>query len=420
MSEGSRRVSRWSAHLFVGLAVLAWLLTFTLRVSDVVTDRHQSMGIYVSPVANGVLRVDGHRSGQERFNGLRIGDRIVRVGGHPPPGGQLAFQAAFLDAQGRLTIEREGRVLEVESPLEERAGGAIALVTTFFLGVLGILIGVLGKPKHGTWRPAVLALLGGITTGASPNGPSPETVALCTYLQVVASLLIGPVATNWIQRFVRPEANAGQLLWPWGFAAMGVAVYSVYLGRPIPPPYATWVTAAIPTLICLAFAAIVVQHYPRLGQDKRTQLNWLITGAGTYAIFNVGLFLLSSAFDAPFLYTVGQSHLWVLIAVAFGMAILKADFGRIDRAASLAVTYAVLVVTLALFVEFVAEPMAGFAAANLGLPESIGQAILVVTFALGGPALKRKMEPRLRGYFAPLRPEGSSLTPSNTRASAAR
>lgn len=397
-------MSRLAGPLRAALLILVglvWASTLVVRVSDVVADRHQSMGIYVEEAPDDTLVITAHSSGAHLFNNLEVGDRIVRVGLAAPPDSQLDFHWAFLQAKGRVTIERDGHVLEVQSPLEQRAGGAMAVVTTVLFGLLGGLLGVFGDRKAGTVRPALLAFLAGITTGASPNGPTPEVLAWCIYAQVIASSLIGPLLINWIQWFVLPEARWTHRTWPWAFAAMGPAVYSVYLGAPIPSPIALWITAAIPILICIAFAAIGLSRYSRLTQEKRTQLNWLIAGVCVYTFCTLGLAVISSLLDQPFMFIVGQSHLGLIIAVAFGMAILKADFGNIDRAVSVTVTYATLMVVFALLVEFVVEPLAGLVSTSLGLPESTGQTVLIVALALGAPTLKRLVEPRVRAFFAP-------------------
>ena len=391
----------WLRATLLLLLGVAWAFTLFVRASDVLEGRHASMGIFVAPAAGDVLVVTGNRSGEEQFDGLQVGDIVLSVGGQQGLSGQIAFRHEVLAAQGELRIEREGKVMDVAVPIEWREGGGMALATTALLGALGLMVAFAGRAKQGRRRPAAVMLFGGITTGATTNGWSVEVLQLSIYLQAATSMLIGPFILNWLQAITRDDdRSALEMVWPWLFAVMGVAVYSVYMGRPIAPPLGLWLTAAIPPLIALCFVVIAVQAYPTIPAARRTQLNWLIASGAIYAILTVALFVVSSLLASPLLFQVGQSHLWLIVALGFAMSVLKADLGDVDKAVSIAVTYALLAVMLALFVEFVAEPLAGLAAAALGLSETAGQTIMIVAFALLAPIIKRRFEPRIKAYFA--------------------
>ena len=395
----SHRLSVWFSNTLIFALVLAWLSMIGMQIDDAVSGRHLNMGIYVSHLADGRLVIDAFRTGELTYNELRTGDVVLQVGDLAKvPTSQYAFRSAFLNAQGHLRVLRAGVETQIVSPLEPRLPVAYSLVKASIIGVIGLLVAFFAKPQHGTRRPAIFLLLLASWFGNTPNGPTGTTVLFSALMLGFTVGFFYPVAINWIQRFADPKASWRRLAWPWVFSIVGVVAFSWLTGIPVRPPLAVWLTISATLLAVVTTLAMCLRCHGRLEPIKRSQLNWVISGLAVSTIIVLGGAILSTVF-VDVISTQAGILGSLCFAIALGMAILKSDFGNIDHGVSVTVTYALIVVLLALLIEFVAEPISGIASAQLGLPEATGQTILVVLVALGAPLLKKWIQPKVESYF---------------------
>ncbi len=137
------------------------------------------------------------------------------------------------------------------------------------------------------------------------------------------------------------------------------------------------------------------RHYRLALPIQRKQIQWMVTAGLLTFILVVLAIILDGLIGAPnhqaFLYM--GSIGFLVLPIAFVLAIFKVDIIPIDRAIVTTATYAIIAVGLALTLEFVIEPLAGVASTYLGMSESAGQTALIVCIALGAPALKKRLEP---------------------------
>lgn len=396
------RVSLGNA--LVAVFAIAWLIVFLSQIADVVSGRYiTNIGIYVSLSPDETLVVDGLLT-ENYPNGLLRNDIIVGIGTNKfedtgrIPRSQSAFLSAFLNANGHVLIERDGQIMPVAVPLEARPLSWLSVVTTFIFGALGLLVAFFGKPNYGTRRPAMILLLLGILGIGVPHGPTAETIMLNTVVYSVAYGLFFPIFINWLQRLAKPSGARSRLLLPWALAIHCIFVFSFNWGAPIPPPFALYAYNITLGFGIVCWFGTVFRIHSRLAEATRQQLNWVIAGT---TLTVIGLFTAVAASwilsNHNLIYAGNLAN--VFLAVGFTMAILKSDFGDIDRAVSVSLTYAILVVLFALSLEFFVEPLAGLTASYIDLPEETGQTILVVIVALGAPGLKRLIQPTIKNYF---------------------
>lgn len=391
-------------NAIVALFAITWLIVFLSQIADVVSGRYiTNTGIYVSLSPDETLVVDGLLT-ENGSNGLQRNDIIIGIGTNKfedtgrIPRSQSAFRWAFLNAGGHVLIERDGQVIPVAVPLEARPLSWLSVVTAFIFGALGLLVAVFGKPNYGTRRPAMILLLVGILGIGVPHGPSAETVMLNIIVYSVAYGLFFPIFINWLQRLAKPSGERSRLLLPWVLSVHCIFVFSFNWGAPIPPPFALYAYNIMLLFGVTCWFGTVFRIHSRLSKATHQQLNWVLAGT---TLTVIGLF---SAVAASWILS-NNNLLYagnlaiVFLAVGFTMAILKSDFGDIDRAVSVSLTYAILVVLFALSLEFFVEPLAGFTATYIDLPEEAGQTILIVIIALGAPGLKRLIQPTIKNYF---------------------
>ncbi len=388
----------------VALIAIAWLLSFLMQIDDMVSDRHMSMGFYVSLSQDGTLFVDKFRSENDSVEGLQQNDIIVGIGANKfedtggIPRSQSAFRSAFLNAHGQVLIERGGQIIPIAAQVKPKPLGWLSLALNCVLCALGLLVAFFGKPNHGTRRPAMILLILAIVGIDPVNGPTGDTVMLSFIIYSVACGLYWPISINWLQHLAKPDVEYRRLLLPWLFSVFGIVVFSLHWGAPIPPPFADHAFTILYWAGMVCWFGTVFLIHSRLETATRQQLNWVLAGAafsvtGGFAAFAAGWILTNDDLKFLGLFTKG------FFATGFAMAILKSDFGHIDRVVSVSLTYAILVALFALSLEFFVEPLAVFSATYIGLPEETGKTILIVIVALGTPGLKKMIQPGIKNYF---------------------
>jgi hypothetical protein len=297
-----------------------------------------------------------------------------------------------------VTVERAGTRLDVISAPEYRGGWAIVL-TTVLCGVCGLIIAIFGRPRLGTRGPVLAMPCFGIGTAGAPNGSDADLALLSIVVYSIASGATAPLSINWLQRTVGP-VHPARLALPWLLSVQGIVVFSYWFGAPVPAPFASGLFLAMFVAALVTSVIVIARRYRTLEQLQRRQVFWLITSSALLVGYLATLYLVAAALgdDAVVFGLIGYSNL--IVPLGLTIAILAADFGRIDRAVSVSVTYALLVVCLGLAVEFVVEPLAAGLATRFGMPESAGTTVLIVVIALGAPPLKSWLEPRMPRLLA--------------------
>jgi hypothetical protein len=405
MAFSPQRFSLWFGNVSIAFIAIALLITILSLASDIIAGRHATPGIYVTPVSETALAVRAFRFQDEGKFELRSDDLIVGIGNERfgvkrmLPRSQLEFRYAFIEAGGQVLVLRGQEIVSVPAPINYRPAGWLSFFSTMVFFLLGLMIAFFGKPKYGTRRAAAIVLLHGFVAGlGASSGPSVVTLTINVAASSVMGFCIIPLLINWIQRLYYQTGHYLAMAAPWVLSVFGISVYSLYFGGPVPPNLINPLFAMLLGLNFVCWLGMMIYVHPRLEFRQRQQLNWVVAALAVQIIcLALSIALIWMTGNEYFLYA-GLLSVTAL-AIGFGMAVLRSDFGNIDRAVSLTLTYALLAVSLALLIEFVVEPLAGVGAAYFGFPETAGQTVLIVAIALGAPALKSALQPKLDSYF---------------------
>ena len=386
-------------------AFLLWAVMLAGEVHDVVTQTGASSLTYGAPGPEGTLLVTGFTSGGEEYGGLRLGDRIVRIGDDATlPTTQLGYRHAIAHAGGRLTVRRDAGDVELAFPLVGGPFPFANVVKNLFLGMFGVVALLFGPRRSSTWLMAVCMFTAAHTGGTAPIGPSPAAAFVLTIGFSLSVTVVLCAALNFVQTLVG-EHRTTRLLLPWLLAPVGVSVASLFFGGPVPPTVGM-VHLFTTDILAFAFAIFWLFRGVRRARGvQRHQLNWLVGSCFLALALLAGSWIVHALVDpAGGTRRALALNDWIVLVPCLGalMAVLKANFAGIDRGAAMTATWAMLVVVLALTFEFALEPLAGVLAASFGLDESAGQTLLVVVAALAGPKLKARLQPLVERWLAPV------------------
>ncbi len=293
-----------------------------------------------------------------------------------------------------MLIQRDGRILEARYDLQRYRWQTVVIARNIALGVLAALLLIYSSGRLAQTAALLFLLMSAWGQGA-PIGATGEATALFTLVWCIGQSLCFPVITILGQRIVYGELSRLQLSWPWSLSVIGPVLYMNYTGQGLPHEL-PWLLYSFLVMIPTPIVGWMIhRHYHLAPPIRRKQIQWMFAAALLTLIFTV----LAVIFDTLSGDTNHQAFLFVAIIgfvvlpVAFVLAIFKVDIIPIDRAVVTTATYAIIAVGLALTLEFLIEPLAGAASTHLGMSESAGQTALIVGIALGAPVLKKRLEP---------------------------
>ena len=388
----------WYSYLILGLLLFVWLFVFITLVSDLREGRLAGVGIFVSPHAEGV-EVVAFREGASVLYGLQVGDVLTHAGDQPVPASQFGFRSAFLNAAGVVTLIRDGRERTLQVPLEQRHYPILSLTSAALWVALGLAVYFVGQPGYNPNLGGFALLVSGIAQSTS-NGPSEMTIWVNALANAVSGGVVFCLLINWFQSLDNRRVSVWRFLAPWLLAPIiGLGAFSMFYGAPIPAPYGV-LTAMIGSGVGFVLVfCVVLWIYPRARVEAQQSLGWILFAGSANTIGAVGCVIAFSLTNDRFYIDLGTRGVQIIFPLIMLLGLMRIDLLKIDRVVGVTVTYAILAVALALAIEFVAEPLAGVAAATFGLSERLGQTILIVVLALAGPRARQFIEPYVQRYL---------------------
>ncbi len=375
----------------LGTALLAiWVLFFGLSVASQFRHPGYTSVFVASPTdPDGYPTLTSFRPWLEgRQSGLRVGDRLLRVGDADLRGvGPYGFYVRIAEQNARdrqlpVVYERAGVRGETSLPV-----GSYAIFWPFLLPSLAFAATawlLLFRARPSPMVHAFARAFGCIALvfATYVAGSRLETYA-ATALNLAAWSLVLPLVVRASMCFPREETPAGRLAkWaPWVLVIVGPLVASSRFGTPFSSD--TGETGAF-ALMALAFATVVVvmtRNYPGADPIGRRQLRWVLLGFYLAAIPPMA----GSALAAYDLRLTPIANLTLAATVIFPLSILVAvvryNLFDIDRLISGTASYSILVLLLALGGEVLLEPLSARAAASVGIDPAAGQVTFVVLLA---------------------------------------
>ncbi|MDJ0865297.1 MAG: hybrid sensor histidine kinase/response regulator [Myxococcota bacterium] len=370
-----------------------------------------------APGGDGYPIVGGARiERQVRWNGLEVGDRLIRVGDEDLRGvGYIGFEAIALEqggaaAEAPLVFERDGvrhetvlRMSSLRNPWHR-----LPFLAGFVL--LSVLV-LLRSPGN---RQAQLLFAGfvGFAILETPfyGGPRLQTWANQILFNFGGFVAIG-LLMRWVISFP-DELLPGRRLsphWAWIGLVHLVARFNYHLGAPFPPEYAPVVALSSDAVIALVLLTIATWNYVYATPIGRRRVKWVLLGGYVTVLptlVAVGLQVLAPTllpafnFSAAFEYT-PISAVALPIGVLVGIA--RYNLFDIDRLISSAASYS-LTAVLALAAIFALVPwLAGGLAAATGASHDLLQLVLTPLLAAALVVAHRALRPRLDRLFFPER-----------------
>jgi len=375
----------------LGTALLAiWVLFFGLSIASQFRHPGYTSVFVASPSdPNTYPTLTSFRPWLEgRHSGLRIGDRLLRVGDAELRGvGPYGFYVRVAEQNARdrqlpVVFERAGVRGETSLPV-----GSYAIFWPFLLPSLAFAVTawlLLFRARPSPMVHAFAHAFGCIALvfATYVAGSRLETYA-ATAVNLAAWSLVLPLVVRASMCFPREEMPTGRLArWaPWVFAIVGPLVASSRFGTPFASDIGESGAFGV---MALAFATVVVvmtRNYPGADPIGRRQLRWVLLGFYLAAIPPMA----GSALAAFDLRLTPIANLTLAATAIFPLSILVAvvryNLFDIDRLISGTASYSILVLLLALGGELLLEPLSARAAASVGIDPSTGQITFVVVLA---------------------------------------
>jgi hypothetical protein len=387
-----RRFSR-SELALLAIALLCYGGQTLGSISDLFAGTGASGVPFVTVKTDGRVYVSGFREGGEELGGLKVGDQIVQVGERQDlPQSQIAWRHDVVHADGKVRVRRDGKVLQVDYSVNYFGFPAAVLLKDLFYGV--VAIGLLFAPGGLVRTVTAAAALFWISIGeGAPIGPTATATLWLAIANWISQAMLWPLLINFAQLIQNPQVSPVRLVPAWTFASAGLALMFVYTGGPLAPSQHFAIYLALPMLATAVSAGLLIRNFWRSTGKLRRQYNWIATSIFVNGIAVSALFVISVVLVDYQIYLLGVEFTSLIVVAGITMAVLRADFAGLDRAATLSATLAVIAVGFALVFEFALEPLAGLTTRTFGLSESIGQTLLIVVAALAAPSLKRRIQP---------------------------
>jgi class 3 adenylate cyclase len=372
------------------LAVLtgSWCACFALHLDSVQGGRLAWLPVGVDGATGRAdfPRVHSIWPGSAAWDGLQIGDRVMRVGEVALPGaGRLDFvTAVYAEARGGrvpVEVQRDGARLQRQLQLPAVvAPWRKSLVAASFALLGALTLWRTRGTREGRAFYLAMTAYAFHWTDFWGGSPARTTAAIASFGAATALAL--PLALRVPLIFPAEAARDDRFsqLWPWLFLASGPLMMTWAFGLPAPLAHAATLALAMNAFYIALLLVLLLRSYRACGALGRRQTKWVLLG------FLIGL---GPAFVAS-LIALAVPELWWLYEACLALAavtpvclfiaLVRYQLFDVDRLITAAATWTVVGVT-AIAGVFLVAPRTAAAAAEWIAP-SVSQPLL--SLALGG------------------------------------
>ena len=401
---GTRRGRTIDLVLLASVLVL-WTTCAALHVRQVVRGQLAWVAVYVeAPSGEAEFpRVRGFWPGvrPDAAGGVRIGDRLLRVGDEPLRGvGPIGFVARVHEVaatralEAPVVYERDGVERATAIPLVRARFPWRMLPLACALVVTAALV-LLKRGDTRVARPFFLAATAFATHWTFFfGGPRWQT-----YAWVVVFLASSAVMLPLVLRaalIFPPEAAPARLpRWPWLFAVFGPLALGWVFGVPFAPEASVRGSFLVNVAFIATFLGVLTRNYRRAGPIGRRQLKWMLLG------MYVGLLpvLLADVVVAvnPALSWVHELAVMAEVAIPISIliAIVRFNLFDVDQLITRAAAYSLLSIGLLAAALFAVPRLARLLSGLTGLAPGVAEPLLSVAVAAGVIPGAQVLQPRL-------------------------
>jgi class 3 adenylate cyclase len=340
-------------------------------------------------------------------SGLRVGDRVVRLGGADMRGvGPMGLVMLVPErARGATSVavvyERAGERRESALPLGSLTALWPSLPGSLLFVLTGSLLLVRARPATRLVRAiAAMMLVSGIFLGTNALEPR-AAVYPQLLVRVLAETLLGPLAV-WSMLEFRGDGPVGALerFGPW---VLGVGGPIELFGRLSGTAETEAIGMALSLVIATTMLVIGTRIYRQADPVARRQARWVMYGFYCALAPSIAIFLMATV-EPKLLPLAFPARLFgALVPISILIAVARYDLFDIDRLITATASYNVVLVLLVAAGLVLAPRVAAAAATSFGVDPWLGQT--AVALALAGVVVPahRRIRPRLERMFFPER-----------------
>lgn len=393
-----------------------WLVCFTLHVREVARTGIALPPVFASPQGRDAYPIVGgfHLERDHQGTGLRVGDRLIRVGETDLRGmGDIGFVGYAVENAGKdlrvpLLIERNGKRRQMQLELTPFPVPWFRIPVVLGLVALAVSVRLRARPTPSNRLAFVGAMVLAIAQSPFAGGSHLQTDFAWPIFYFGNPLGIFFVV-RWLVGFPEQLPRERRLSPVWAYVvalASLIPRVSYLLGGPVPSELVPVVEHATDGLFFAALCAILAWNYAHAGEAGRRSLRWMFYGV-TLAGLPLAV-VLSLPLFVPGFSSFSELLGWAGAAGALGMAgffvaIVRFGLFDIDRLISSTATYSLVLVLLMGGVLAVVPGLARMA--NASLPVGVETAQLALSLALAALAIPtyRRLRPRIERLFFPER-----------------
>ncbi len=392
----------------VVLLLGVWLVAFGLTLDDVLRrTAYPPVAIEPAQSPESYPRVVGLKLGQgAREQGLRVGDRILRVGAVDlRGGGHLAWAAAISRHRGRaidipIAVERAGERLELTLQPGSRARywprivASLAYVAcTFFL--------LLRMRPTKLVRALVYTNLTAANVLVCTFEGAPWETALSVAIHAWGGMTVAPLALRAYLLF--PDGVGPRTPWarfgPWVFASIGVFDLSTFFGTPLPRAVGAAGTGIMALVFVAVFVFVLGRCYRSADPIGRRKLKWVVLGHYLAAIpLAIAYGFAGGSPDAAPLAVVAVSAIGI-IPLFMLIAITGYNFLDVDRLLSSTTSLSIVLFACAGVLLVAMPALAGALSEALGLHPTVSQLFVLAGLAAAAVGVHGRLLGRVERFL---------------------
>jgi hypothetical protein len=382
------------------ILVPLWVVCFALGVRTQVRGGGVAiMGLSVEdaesyPALTGEFDIAVHRSNPLAEAGLRVGDRLVRLGDADLLGvGTAGFAARTLDEAGQdrrvpLVFERNGERREISLALVPLSIFGPALANSLALAASALFLLLRGRstPTVRAWFyfGMCAAINGAVFPGSRLQGYASFGVILAS------QSVYFPLLLHFLFRFPDDRVPEGRWhrIWPWFFSLPLPLFFGLALSSRMAVGWMGFGTTVVVGVV--AALAVATRRFRRADLVARRQMKWVLFGfycAGLSFAVGAAASVLDPRLGWLWFAAFGAAPLFPLSLV---VSVVRFNLFDIDRVLSATASYNVLAVLLGAGALVVVPRIAEAASGFVGIDPRTGQvALSLVLAALLIPAHRR-------------------------------
>jgi len=384
-----RRLGPLDRTLLVSFGLL-WLACFGLAIDSVVNQvPYPSVILSASPDRDGYPTVVGFvpEFGAEE-SGLRLGDRLLRVGGTDLRGkGHLAIYAPFV-REGSLQrgiqalFEREGIVREISLPVGSRRIYWPRLPASLAFALAAVLL-LVRAPQTPAGRAFAQAFMCAALFLTCTFGGHERVTYFAVALHLGSVALAGPLAVRAALLFPHgnPPTTLLGRLGPWAFVLLGLFDGSRFYEFVFPRAVGMAAMAVGDLTLFLLLLGITTRTYQHSDPIGRRQIKWVLLGVYLAVAFPVTAVVMAATEPRFIPMLVVSMATLGFIPISLVIAIARYNFFDIDQVISSTASYTLLGIVL-LAGLLVAVPRASQAvSSSIGVEPGAAQLVLSLLLA---------------------------------------